>query len=98
MSDIFREIEDELRRDNLLKLWKRYGKYVIAVAVLVAAIVGGIVAWRDHQTTERRAQGQRYSSALALAREGKGGDAAKLFGVLAREGGGYSLLASFEEA
>lgn len=98
MSDIFREIEDELRRDNLLKLWQRYGKYIIAVAVVALVIAGGIVAWRDHQATERRAQGQRYSSALALVREGKHGDAAKLFAVLAREGGGYSLLAAFEEA
>jgi hypothetical protein len=98
VSDIFREIEDELRRDNLLKLWQRYGKYVIAVALLVVAVAGGIVAWRDYQATERRAQGQRYSSALALVREGKPEDAAKLFGVLAREGGGYSLLAAFEEA
>jgi hypothetical protein len=98
VSDIFREIEDELRRDNLLKLWQRYGKYVIAVAVLVLAIAGGIVAWRDYQASERRAQGARYSSALALAREGKAADAAKLFGMLAREGGGYSLLARFAEA
>ena len=98
VSDIFREIEDELRRDNLLKLWQRYGKYVIAVALLALAIAGGIVAWRDYQTSERRAQGARYSSALALVREGKAADAAKLFGVLAREGGGYSLLARFGEA
>jgi hypothetical protein len=98
VSEIFREIEDELRRDNLLKLWQRYGKYIIAVAVVALVIAGGIVAWRDHQATERRAQGQRYSSALALVREGKPGDAAKLFAVLAREGGGYSLLAAFEEA
>ncbi len=98
MSDIFREIEEELRRDNLLKLWQRYGKYVIAAAVLALLIVGGIVAWREHEASERRAQGQRYSNALALVREGKDGEAAKVFAQLAREGGGYSLLAAFEEA
>ncbi len=98
MSDIFREIDEELRRDNLAKLWSRYGRYVIAVAVLVIVIAGGIVAWRDHQASERRSQGQRYSNALTLAREGKDADAAKLFALLAREGGGYSLLAAFEEA
>ena len=98
MSDIFREIDDELRRDNLLKLWSRYGRYVIAVAVLAILIAGGIVVWRDHLASEREAQGQRYSSALALARDGKDGEAAKLFAVLAREGGGYSLLAGFEDA
>ncbi len=98
VSDIFREIDEELRRDNLLKLWQRYGKYVIGVAVLAIVIAGGLVAWRDHQASERRAQGERYSSALALARAGKDGEAAKLFAVLAEEGGGYSLLAAFEKA
>jgi hypothetical protein len=98
VSDLFREIDEELRRDNLLKLWSRYGRYVIAAVVVALAIAAGIVGWRQHQASERRAQGQRYSNALALAREGKDGEAAKVFAVLAREGGGYSLLAAFEEA
>jgi len=98
VSDIFREIDEELRRDNLLKLWSRYGRYVIAVVVLALVVAGGIVAWREHQASERRAQGARYSSGLAMVREGKSGDAAKLFAALAQEGGGYSLLAAFEEA
>ena len=98
MSDIFREIDEELRRDNLLKLWSRYGRYVIAAAVLVLIVAGAIVAWRDHQLSERRAQSTRYASALALAREGKEADAAKIFGAIAQEGGGYAVLGSFEEA
>ena len=98
MSDIFREIDEELRRDNLLKLWARYGRYVAALAVLVLMVAGGIVAWRDHQLSERRAQSARYASALSLAREGKEAEAAKVFGAISQERGGYALLASFEEA
>ena len=52
MSDIFREIDEELRRENLLKLWSRYGKYVIAVAVLAVLIAGSVVAWREHQARD----------------------------------------------
>ena len=98
VSDIFREIDEELRRDNLRKLWSRYGKYVVAVVLLVVLAVGGIVAWRDYQANERRAQGARFTSALALARQGKEGEAAKLFGALAQEGGGYSVAGAFEQA
>jgi hypothetical protein len=98
VSDIFREIDEELRRENFLKLWSRYGKYVLIVVVLAVAIAGAIVAWREHQASERRAQSGRYSAALALVREGRNADAAKLFAGLAQEGGGYGLLASFEEA
>jgi hypothetical protein len=98
VSDIFREIDEELRRDSLLKLWSRYGRYVIAVAVAALVIAGGIVAWRDHQLTERRAQSTLYAGALALARDGKEADAIKVFAAIAQEGRGYGLLASFEEA
>jgi len=98
VSDIFREIDEELRRDNLFKLWSRYGRYIVALAVLVLVAAGGIMAWRDHQLSERRAQSMRYSSALSLVREGKDADAAKVFAVIAQESGGYAMLASFEEA
>lgn len=98
MSDIFREIDEELRRDNLLKLWKQYGRYVIAGVVVILLAAGGVAAWRDHQAKERAAQSVRYNSALALVREGKDADAAKAFTALANEGGGYGLLAAFDEA
>jgi len=98
VSDIFREIDEELRRENLLKLWSRYGKYVILVVVLAVVIAGAITAWRSHEASERRAQSGRYSAALALVRDGKNADAARLFAALAQEGGGYGLLASFQEA
>lgn len=98
MSDIFREIEDELRRDNLLKLWSRYGKYIIAAVVLAVVVAGAIVAWREHQADQRRAQGARYSEALALARAGKSTEAANEFSALAQQGGGYGVPAAFERA
>jgi len=98
VSDIFREIDEELRRDNLLKLWSRYGRYVVALVVLALVIAGAIVAWRDHQLSERRAQSTRFAAALTLARDGKEADAIKVFEVIAKEGGGYATLASFEHA
>jgi hypothetical protein len=98
VSDIFREIDEELRRDNLLKLWSLYGRYIIAVAVAGLIVAGGIAAWRAHQLSERQAQSARFNSALALARAGKTSDAETVFATVAKEGGGYAVLASFEEA
>jgi hypothetical protein len=98
VSDIFREIDEELRRDNLLKLWSRYGYHIIGAAVFVLVVAGGIVAWRDHQLSERRAQSARYAAALTLAQDGKEADAVKVFATIAHEGEGYAILAAFEEA
>jgi hypothetical protein len=98
VSDIFREIDEELRRDNLLKLWARYRFYICAAAGLVLVIALGIVGWRNYQLNERLAQSTRYAAALTLARDGKEADAAKVFAAITQEGGGYAALASFEEA
>ena len=98
MSDIFREIDEELRRDNLLKLWRRYGRYVIGAVVVALAIAGGIVAWRNHQLAQRQAQSVRYEAGLALLHQGKDAEATKIFASVGDEGGGYGRLAIFEAA
>lgn len=98
MSDIFREIDEELRRDNLLKLWRLYGRYVIAAVAVALVVAGGIVAWRNHQLALRQAQSVRYAAAMSLLRDGKDADAAKVFTAVAGEGGGYAHLAEFEAA
>jgi len=61
-------------------------------------VAAAIVAWRNHQRAERWAQATRYAGALSLAQNGKAADAAKVFGAIAKEGGGYALLASLQEA
>jgi hypothetical protein len=98
VSDIFREIDEELRRENLLKLWSRYGRYVIAVAVFLLLVAGGIAVWRSHQRALREAQSERFAAALSLFRDGKYDEAGKLFQAVGREGGGYATLAGFEQA
>ena len=98
MSDIFREIDEELRRDNLLKLWARYRWHIAGVVITALVIAGAIVAWRDHQASERRAEATRYSGALSLARTGKEADAEKVFASISQQGGGYGILAAFEQA
>ena len=35
VSDIFQEIDEDLRQDKVARLWKAYGKYIVALAVLI---------------------------------------------------------------
>lgn len=99
MSDIFREIDEELRRDNFFKLWQRYGKYVIAFAVVAVAVTALVVGWREYQSRARQAEGVRYAAALDLARQGKDKEAADAFAAMADSaGGGRAVLARLEEA
>jgi len=99
LSDIFREIDEELRRDNLAQLWKKYGNYVIGLAVLIVIATAAVVGWRSYQDKQREAQGAQYASALDLARQGKDADAVAAFASLAQSSdAGRAVLARFEEA
>jgi hypothetical protein len=99
LSDIFREIDEELRRENFFKLWQRYGKYVIAAAVVVVAGTAGFVGWRQYETRQREAEGVRYEAALDLEHAGKDKEAANAFAAIVQDGGtGRAILARFEEA
>ena len=98
VSDIFREIDEELRRDNLLQLWSRYGRYIVMVAAAAVLLAAGFVLWRNHELAERQAQSGRYAAAVGLARQNKDAEAAQVFGQIAREGGGYGELAAFQQA
>jgi len=46
VADIFHEVDEEVRRDQLKKLWDRYSIYIIALAVL---FVAAIAAWRGYE-------------------------------------------------
>jgi hypothetical protein len=98
LSDIFREIDEELRRDNLIKLLSRYWPYLAGIVVVALAIAAGIAGWRQHQLSLRQAESARYAAALTLAEEGKDAEAAALFGAIAQGNGGYADLAAFEQA
>ncbi len=99
MSDIFREIDEELRRENLQQLWSRFGRYVIGLAVLAVVATAAVMGWRQYQQHQREAEGVRYASALELAREGKTAEAGAAFSELAQaSSGGLAALSQLESA
>jgi hypothetical protein len=99
VSDIFREVDDEVRRERLEQLWKRYGNYIIAVALVVLAGVGGwrgYMYWQERKAAEA---GAAYEAASVLADGGKHQEAEQAFAKLATDGtAGYRGLARFREA
>jgi hypothetical protein len=99
VGDIFREVDEELKQDRYEKMWRQYGKFVIAGAVLVVAVVAGWKAWDSHRTSQRHAEGKKFASAAALMQDGKAPEASTAFSQLAAEAGsGYGVLARFYQA
>ena len=99
MSDIFQEVDEEVRREQLKKLWDRYGVFFMAACVLLVVAVGG---WRAYEWVEAKKAaeaGAAFQSAVTLAGEGKTKEAEEAFSKLAASGpSSYRTLARFREA
>lgn len=99
MTDIFNEVDEDLRRDRAEKLWKRYGKYVIAAAAAIVIATAGWVAWTDYQRKQAAAEGERFFAALSKAAGGDQDGAIAQLEALARQGkSGFAPLALLYEA
>ncbi|MEM7546717.1 MAG: tetratricopeptide repeat protein [Pseudomonadota bacterium] len=81
-SDSFiNEVSEEVRRDRMFSLWRKYGAFVIGG--IVAIVVGaGAKTWMDHQA---EIAAQRAGGALLAAAEGSPEAAADALTALAAE-------------
>jgi hypothetical protein len=101
VSDVFQEVEEEYRRQQLAKLWEKYRVPIIGAAAALILGVAGYQGWTwwhgkevDRSSREMEAVGD-----LMRANPQAEKDAADRLAKLAANGsGGYPLLAKFQEA
>jgi hypothetical protein len=99
MSDILREVDEELRRERYQKLWERYGIYLIGAALVLVVAVAGWRGWEWYQAREAAAAGARFETALTLDAAGKQSEAEEILAALAKNAPrGYRALARFRIA
>jgi len=96
---LIREVDEELRRDRVRKLWRQTGPYVIGGAVLVVLVVAGYEGWNWWQKTQSAKSSDQFYAASVVA-DGKDAAAAKkaLDDLIAQGSGAYPMLAQFREA
>lgn len=80
---LLREVDEEVRRDQLKALWNKYGTYVIGAVAAVALAGAGVALYRDNEAKKAAAASERFSVAADLADKGKHEDAAQAFAALA---------------
>jgi len=99
VADIFQEVDEEVRREQLKKLWQRYGNYVVAACILIVVGVGGWRSYEWWQTRKAGENGAAFEAAVTLAQAGKHQEAEAAFAKLAADGtAGYRILARLREA
>jgi hypothetical protein len=98
-DEFIREVDEAVRQEQWLKLWKQYGNYLVAAFLAVALGSAAGVGWRTWQQNERLDEARRYASAQHMLSDGKPAEAAEAFAALAEDAGsGYRVLARLRAA
>lgn len=96
-----KEVDDELRREQITNFFTRYGWWIIGGLVLVLGVVGGWLWWSGRQASQREAAGENLVAAVTqLEPNGRGYAAAKaqIDGLAGSSVEGYRAAALFTRA
>jgi hypothetical protein len=99
MSDIFQEVDEEVRRDKAAEFWKKYQNVILIAAALVVLASAGFRYWQYERNRAEQAAGDQFQQALAALEGGKLDEARAGFDKIAAQGpSGYRALAQMAAA
>ena len=89
-----REVDEELRREQLLKLWEQYGTYVLAAVLAIVVGIGGYKYYEHRRAEAAEAAGARLALAEQELTHNKKAEAQRTLEEIAASGPvGYATLA-----
>lgn len=99
MTDFFREVDEDVRRDRIVRLWTKYQYVLIALAVFIVAGTGAYRLYQHYRDQAAEAAGAKYEAALQLSRDGKSAEAEAAFEEIAKTAPkGFATLARLRAA
>lgn len=95
----YKEVDEELRRDQFADAWSRYRWLIIGGVVLLLAAIAGGIWWMQHREAQRQAQGEQLSTALDSMEKGQFQTVGPQLDALEKSGAdGYRAAALFSRA
>jgi len=99
VSDIFNEVDEEVRREKLKQLWERHQVLIVGAALLIIVLVGGWRLYEWYEAKQAAEAGGAFQAAMALSAEGKRSEAEAAFAKVAEQGAaGYRDIARLQAA
>ncbi len=102
MADQFdtfkQEIEEDLQRERMLKLWEQYKTYIVGVAIAIPLAVLAYVVFQNQRLASIEARGAEYAAAAKLIADKKPDDAVKALAAIGASSTGYAALANLRLA
>jgi hypothetical protein len=98
-DSFIREVNEQIRSEQLSNFWGRYGVIVAGAAVLIVVGTAGAGIYEYWNSNRASNSGDQFSAALKLAAENKNDEALKALADLETAGhGSYPVLAKFRSA
>ena len=94
-----REVDDELRREQMVNAWKHYGRIAAGVLIIFLIALAAFLFWRAEQRKAAEQQGETMGALIADVQAGRKTDAAKKVDDLVANGGpGYRVAGLMTKA
>ncbi|MBS0271831.1 MAG: hypothetical protein JSR85_04210 [Proteobacteria bacterium] len=97
MSDFLRELEEDIREERIFILWRKYGNYIIGLALAIVLATVSYTLWQYFKHKSQVKSHVSFSNAVTLMKLGKKEEALKAFEILSQESGGYGKLSLLYE-
>ncbi|MGD0192645.1 MAG: tetratricopeptide repeat protein [Rhizomicrobium sp.] len=99
MTDIFQEVEEDVRRERLEQFWKKYSDYIYAGVALVIIAVASFELWTVYEKKQQTQASEEYLVASRMLQSGQSTLAAEMLAKLAKTApGGYAAVSRLQEA
>jgi hypothetical protein len=98
-ESFYREVDEELRREQLTGFWRRYGKALIAGVILLLVALGGYFYWQHREEQKAAAQAELLNGVFDDLQAGRVKQVGGRLDQLAKEGKpGYQAAALLTKA
>ena len=99
MSELFDEIEAELRSDRLKAFWDRYGSTIIIALVAIVVLVAGTNIYSSYRTSQNIKASDRYEALIMQIGDANQETSIQLISDFIQvENNGYGKIAAFHKA
>ena len=95
----YREVDEELRRDQMQGMFRRYGWAIIGGIVLLLAAIGGYMYWQHRQEVQAGERAEELTTLFEQVQTGQTKEALPKLDAIAEEAGpGYRAAALLTKA
>jgi len=98
-EEFIREVDEDLRHKQLTDLWKKYGKYFIALLAAIVLFVAGNVGYKKYKESQFAGLAVEYGKSLEAIEQSNNEDAvARLRALSTSNVEGFEILSAFKQA